>query len=247
MPANVPTSAADRVFPRTAWTLLLAANNPASPETAAAREELCRTYWQPVATFLRALGMSDEDAQDGAQEVLAHMFARDGLQNLDRERGRMRHYLKAAARHYRFNHHRNATTQSRGGGVATESLEEITEQQHHAQEVVSDSAFDRAWAVTLCDRAMRELEASYTRRRKSDLFAALKPTLLLSDEVQPYARIGSLFGVTEAQIRIEVHRLRRRLAGQLRTEVAATLGPQATASEIEDETRYLITTLAHEG
>ena len=247
MPALVTSSTADRVFPRTAWTLLLAANDPSAPETAAAREELCRTYWRPVATFLRALGLSEEDAQDGAQEVLAQLFARDGVLQLDRERGRMRHYLKAAARHYRFNHHRNATTQSRGGGVASQSLDELTEQPHHAQEAASDSAFDHAWAVTLCDRAMRELEASYTRRRKGDLFAALKPTLLLSDEVQPYARIGSLFGVTEAQIRIEVHRLRRRLAGQLRTEVAATLGPRTTAAEIEDETRYLITTLAHEG
>lgn len=247
MPASAPSSTADRVFPRTAWTLLLAANDPSAPDTIAAREELCRTYWRPVATFLRALGMSEEDAQDGAQEVLAHLFARDGSLTLDRERGRMRHYLKAAARHYRLNHHRHATTQSRGGGVAAQSLDEITDQPHHTQEAASDSAFDHAWAVTLCDRAMRELEASYTRRRKGDLFVALKPTLLLSDEVQPYARIGSLFGVTEAQIRIEVHRLRRRLAGQLRTEVAATLGPQTTAAEIEDETRYLITTLAHEG
>lgn len=247
MPSDAPTSAADRVFPRTAWTLLLAAGNPAAPETAAAREELCRTYWQPVATFLRALGMSDADAQDGAQEVLAHMFARDGLLNLDRERGRMRHYLKSAARHYRLNHHRNSTTQSRGGGATTISLDELSEQQHQTQEATSDSAFDRAWAVTLCDRAMRELEASYTRRRKGELFAALKPTLLLSDEVQPYARLGSIFSVTEAQIRIEVYRLRRRLAGQLRAEVSATLGPQATAADIEDETRYLITTLAHEG
>ena len=247
MPINAPSSSADRVFPRTAWTLLLAANDPSAPETAAAREELCRTYWRPVATFLRALGMSAEDAQDGAQEVLAQMFARDGSLALDRDHGRMRHYLKAAARHYRFNHHRNATTQSRGGGVPAQSLDEITEQQHHSQQAASDSAFDHAWAVTLCDRAMRELEASYSRRRKGELFAALKPTLLLSDEMQPYARIGSLFGVTEAQIRIEVHRLRRRLAGQLRAEVATTLGPQVSAAEIEDEVRYLITTLAHEG
>lgn len=247
MPANVPSSTADRVFPRTAWTLLLAANDPSSSDTHAAREELCRTYWRPVATFLRALGMSDEDAQDGAQEVLAQMFARDAALTLDRERGRMRHYLKAAARHYRFNHYRNTTTQSRGGGAPQMPLDEISDQQHHSQEATSDSAFDHAWAVTLCDRALGALEASYTRRRKGELFAALKPTLLMSDEVQPYARIGALFGVTEAQIRIEVHRLRRRLAGQLRTEVAATLGPQATVAEIEDETRYLITTLAHEG
>ncbi|MGV3662802.1 MAG: RNA polymerase sigma factor [Prosthecobacter sp.] len=237
----------DREFPPTAWTVLLAARDHTAPETQAAREELCRAYWRPLARFMTALGMSETDAQDGAQEVLTQLFARDSLMHLDRERGRMRHYLKAAARHYLFNHRRHASTQKRGGGEAPLSLDELHETQHSAQHAAPDSAFDHAWAVALCDRAMTALEASYTRRRKGELFAALKPTLLFTDEVQRHTELGSLFGVTEAQIRLEVHRLRRRLAGLLRSEVAATLGPQATAAEIEEETRYLVQTLAHEG
>ena len=56
-------SADDRHFPPTAWTALLAARDPAAPETAAARDELCRAYWRPVAAFLGALGVSEPDAQ----------------------------------------------------------------------------------------------------------------------------------------------------------------------------------------
>jgi hypothetical protein len=45
---------------------------------------------------------------------------------------------------------------------------------------------------------------------------------------------------------IEVHRLRRRMAERLRTEVAGTLDPGATSAEIDAEMRYLVQALAHE-
>jgi hypothetical protein len=64
--------------------------------------------------------------------------------------------------------------------------------------------------------------------------------------MQPYTQIGSQFGVGEQSIRIEIHRLRRRMAERLRAEVAGTLDPAATSAEIEAELRYLVQALAHE-
>jgi RNA polymerase sigma-70 factor (ECF subfamily) len=225
--------------------MVLAARDPAAPETVAAREELCRAYWQPVVRYLRALGMSTPDSEDGAQEIMAQLFSRDGVRMLDRQRGRLRHYLKSSARHFYLNTRRDAVAKKRGGGEVL-ALEEVPESAQVRQEPEDESAFDKDWAHTLCARAMRSLEESYTRRNKAELFAALKPGLVLNVEVQPYAAIGALYGVTDAQIRIEVHRMRKRLADFLRAEVAGTLGPEAAPKEIEEETRYLVRTLAHE-
>jgi|JI10StandDraft_1071094.scaffolds.fasta_scaffold37908_2 RNA polymerase sigma factor (sigma-70 family) len=232
-------AAADRIFPPTAWTLVLAAT-----EADSAREELCKAYWPPVAKFLRSLGLSEPDAQDGAQEIMAQLMGQGGLSQIDRAKGRLRHYLKAAARHHLFNLHRDANAKKRGGGTATLSLDEV--EQTPAQDAVPDELFDKAWAFTLCERAMQRLEATYAARGKAPLFSALKPALTLGDEVQRYADIGAMFGVNEKQIRIEVHRMRRRLAEFLRSEVAATLAHGTSDSEVEEETRYLIRTLAHE-
>lgn len=226
--------------------MVLTARDPLSPETVAAREHLCRAYWQPVANYLRALGLSVPDSEDGAQEIMSHLFGRDGLQQLDRARGRLRFYLKSAARHFCMNMSRNAAAQKRGGGASTLALDDLPETTHTVHQPEDDSTFDKNWSLILCGRAMKSLEESYARRNKAALLEALKPSLILNMEVQPYAQIGSQFGVAEAQIKIEVHRMRRRLADFLRAEVAATLGADATAAEIEDETRYLVRTLAHE-
>jgi len=232
---------ADRFFPPTAWTLVLEAGG-AAPDHA--REELCKTYWKPVALFLQSLGLSEPDAEDGAQEIMAQVFGSEGLKPFSREQGRMRHYLKSAARHYFFNHRRDANTRKRGGGAPTLSLDEMPPVP--VSESACDALFDKAWALALCERAMSALEASCARRGKGPLFHALKPTLTLGEEVKPYAEIGSLFGVTEQQIRIEVFRLRRRLAEFLRAEVAATMQSGQGAAAVEDETRHLIRALAYE-
>lgn len=245
MPGS-PSDASDRVFPPTAWTIVLVARDSAAPETLAAREELCRTYWRPVASYLCALGMTVPNAEDGAQEVMVNLFSKDGLRQFDRERGRLRHYLKSAARHFLFNQHRAATAQKRGGGNTALPLDELPDSSDTACSPEPDSAFDKEWAITLCNRAMRSLDESYARRNKAELLAALKPGLIFNDGLQPFAQIGLSFGVTEAQIRIEIHRMRRRLAEFLRAEVAGTLGPDATSSEIDEETRYLVKTLAYE-
>lgn len=233
----------DRFFPPTAWTVLLSACDASAPGTASAREELCRAYWRPVAAFLAALGLHEADAQDGAQEIMAQLFSRDGLQNIERERGRLRAYLKSAARHWLFKFRRAAQAQKRGGGSEPLALEAAEET---SGSPAGDHTFDREWALTLCDRALRALEESYTLRGKAAIFASLKPALLLPDELQHSAAAGSLPDVKDSQIRLETHRLRRRLAARLRAEVAATLGPHTGTSEVEAETRYLVAILAHE-
>lgn len=233
-----------RGFPATAWTVLLQAQDPAAPASREATEALCRAYWRPVFHYLRALGLDEGAAEDLAQTVLADFCA--GLDRIDRAHGRLRHFLRAAARHALYNHRRDAAAAKRGNGATPLTLDDVVEAAQPSAEAVANAAFDQPWAWTLFDRALAGLAESYARRGKEELFEALKSALISDDGLQPYAEIGSAFGVGESQIKNEVHRLRRRFAERLRAEVAATLASHTSPAEIEDETRYLVQTLAHE-
>jgi RNA polymerase sigma-70 factor (ECF subfamily) len=241
MPDSAPI--ADRSFPPTAWTVLLSARDPEA--AGAAREEVCRAYWQPVCAYLRSLGLDHAQAQDVTQTVLAS-FCHDGwIERVDRAKGRLRHFFKAAARHAVANHFRDAKRRKRGNGAVALSVDDMTDAELPRAEAPDDAEFDRHWAWTIFERAISALAESYAARGKAELFAALKPALISEDALQPYAQIGSEFGVGEQQIRIEVHRLRRRMAERLRAEVTATLGPAATPAEIDTELRYLVEVLCH--
>ncbi|MBL9115252.1 MAG: sigma-70 family RNA polymerase sigma factor [Verrucomicrobiaceae bacterium] len=236
----------DRSFPPTAWTVLLAARDPSSATAREAREAVCKAYWQPVCSYLKTLGMDAGYAEDLTQSILAN-FCTDGwIETVDRAQGRLRHFFKAAARNALANHFRDQSRQKRGGGVGVLSTDQLHDDQAPVSDMATDEAFDQHWAWTLFQRSMTALAESYASRGKGELFAALKPALISPDEMQPSVQIGSQFGVGEQQIRIEVHRLRRRMADRLRAEVAATLGPAATSAEIDAELRYLVQSLAHE-
>jgi len=236
----------DRAFPPTAWTVLLTARDAGAPAVEAARETLCRAYWRPVADYMQALGLSREQAEDGAQEMIAGLCRDGALAQIDPAKGRLRHFLKASARHLVFNFRRSESTHKRGNGAAPLSLDELPEAALPASGGQTDAVFDQRWAWALFEQAMSALEESYAQRGKGALLAALKPALISADGLQPYDAIGSSLGVGESQIKLEVHRLRRRFAERLRTAVAATLGPDAAAAEIDEEARYLVQTLAYE-
>lgn len=226
--------------------MLLTARDPASAMAKQAREEVCAAYWRPVCSYLESLGLEHGTAEDVTQNILAH-FCNDGwIETVDRASGRLRHFFKATARNALANHFRDIKRQKRGGGATALSTDELTDAQMPRMDASTDENFDQHWAWTVFERAVSTLAESYTQRGKADLFAALKPALISAEELKPYAEIGSQFGVGEQQIRIEVHRLRRRMAERLRAEVAATLGPAATSAEIEAELRYLVQALAHE-
>lgn len=235
-----------RGFPATLWTVLQAARDPGHPDSGAARETLCSLYWRPVRDYLATLGLPREDAEDGAQRVLADFCSDGSLERMDRSRGRLRHHFKAAARHALYNFRRASQAQRRGGGEGPLPLDEVPDSAVPCSEAAPDAAFDHAWAWSLFHRAMGTIEESYALRGKAALLAALKSALLPSDEIRSYAAIGSETGVSEAQIQIEVHRLRRRFAGRLRTEVAGTLAPGASPLDVEDELRQLMKALCHE-
>lgn len=224
---------------------MLTAQDVQAPEARLAREEVCRIYWAPVYSYFRALGSGREDALDLTQELLADFCDGGGLERVHPDTGSLRSYLKATARHRLVNLRRDASAKKRGGGQFVLSLDEVEESNVPADAAMADAYYDRQWALTIFQRAMEALAAGYVARGKAELFTAIKPGLISPEALQPYAEIGAELGVGEAQIKLEVHRARKRLAEGLRRETAATLGPDADPAEAETELRYLLRVLAH--
>jgi len=236
-----PTTAGRVSFPDTAWTRVLAGRCGDATQTSRALEDLCRQYWPAIYSYLRALGQTKEEAEDAAQEFVAAFILGEPLHRADPERGRLRSYMKQSIRNFLAKRIRDAVRLKRGGGAEHTSLDNTAAEP--ATGSPPDQAYDREWAFTVMEHAITSLRENYTARGKAALFDLLKPALAGVEPLQPYAVIGLSAGVSEAQIKLEVHRARRRLADVLRREVAATV---ATEAAVEEELRYLLTVLSHE-
>lgn len=209
----------------------------------AALEELCKGYWPAIYTYLRALGCDREEALDETQEFMTNFIQGGGLHNVSPERGRLRSYLRQSLRNHLTTVRRDAARQKRGGGKIFVSLDDAEVFDVPSEPDAADQWFDRRWAWSLVHRAMSRLQERYDRRNRSVVFNALKEGLVCPDMLKPYVEIGESLRMTENQVKLEVHRARRRFAEELRTEVAATLAPE---NDTDEELRYLMSVLSFE-
>ena len=61
-------------FTTTHWSLVLAAGDSRSPQSAEALESLCRAYWFPLYAYVRRQGSPPEEAKDLTQEFFARLL-----------------------------------------------------------------------------------------------------------------------------------------------------------------------------
>lgn len=235
------TSDGPGLFPPTAWSRIVAAAASGEPEKArAAMSEVCARYWQPARKFLRSLGAGEQDAEDLVQEFFSKWATPENMARLDPDKGRLRSFLKQSLRRYFVNAWRHTQRQRRGGGVAMVALEDAGELTASAE--ASDALYDREWAAAVLAAVFARLRAGYESRGKAALFDLLRPGLPGGIGLQPLASIAVSAGVSEPQIKLDVHRLRRRFGEMLREEVAATL---AQPEELDDELRHLLHVMSH--
>src|SRR5271155_3348407 len=116
MSSLASSSEAPQSFPHTRWSLVLAATQKNSPDSAAALESLCRAYWYPLYAHVRRCGQSPHDAQDLTQEFFCRLLEKRWLDAADRERGKLRTFLIVALKNFMSKEWRRASAQRRGGG-----------------------------------------------------------------------------------------------------------------------------------
>jgi len=231
------------VFNTTHWSVVLAASEAASPAAQQALEQLCRTYWYPLYAYARRQGHPPEDAQDLTQAFFARFLEKNYVRLADRQRGRFRSFLLIALKRFLVEEWKRAGRQKRGGLESFVSLDDPQAEFRYAAEPGNEESpdvlFAKRWAATLLEQTLGKLRAEFAGTGKPQLFEKMK-RIVWGEQEESYAKSGEELGMSEAALKVAVHRFRRRYGELLRAEVARTV---STPAEIEEELRYLISAL----
>ena len=233
-------------FPATHWSVVLEAQGE-SPAAEEALEKLCRTYWQPIYSFVRRQGIRPEEAEDLTQGFFALLLERRDLDSVRKEKGRLRSYLLASLKHFTADRWRREMAIKRGRRQRLIPLEELRANERvdpvfasAADTLSADQLYDRRWALALMEQVLRRLKDEYRATGNGALFDWLKQLLPDEPGAPSRAEIAAKLGMTENALRQTFHRFRHRYQVLLREEIGHTV---VTASEIEDELRHLIAVL----
>jgi RNA polymerase sigma-70 factor (ECF subfamily) len=235
---GVPDSRA--VFLTTHWSLVLAAKGSGSNASGPALEALCQTYWYPLYAYLRRQGRSAHDAQDLTQGFFARLLEKDYLQMAGQEKGKFRTFLLVALQRFVANEWDREHALKRGGHAPVISIDQELAESRFGSEPAHnfrpDILFDRQWAMTLLERAITRLREEYVASGRAALFEHLQSCLAREETALPYVEIAVRLGLTEAAVKMAVHRLRARYREIVREEISHTV---CTAGQIEEEIQHL--------
>ena len=224
-------------FTTTHWSVVLSAGQRQSSE---ALEALCRTYWYPVYAYIRRKGLATEDAKDATQGFFVTLLERQSLQSASPDKGRFRSYLMSAVNYFLADEHAKAMTQRRGEGRMPVELDALEAEERYRLEPgvlpSPEHLYDRRWAMTILERALKRLAEEYRETQRAALFEAIQGFLTSDPPSASYAQIASRLDMKEGALKTTVHRLRRRYREFCREEVAQTV---ADPMEIDAELRYL--------
>jgi RNA polymerase sigma-70 factor (ECF subfamily) len=231
-------------FRTTSWTMVSAASGDSSSDARDALARLCQIYWHPVYAFIRRRGYDRDQAEDLTQGFFARLLEKHYLLDADRERGKFRSFLLTAVKHFLANEWDRSQTLKRGGGQTAVSIDLIEAERWYEPATVEASTperlFERRWALSLLEQVMAKLRAEFHDAGRAEQFDTLAGFLNREADGERYQAIAARLGVTPGALRMSVHRLRRRYRELLRTEIAGTV---TEADEIDDEIRFLLTTL----
>lgn len=227
-------------FQTTRWSLVLRARSDVTEEAGRALNELCAAYWYPVYAYLRRTSASAEDAEDLTQAYFANLLRRGYLDRADRDKGRLRAFILADLKFFRSNENARQRSAKRGGGRVIESLDQaLAEKRYHVEPLdrnSPDQLFDRAWATTLLTRVREELRRQFAARGQERLFEVLQQFLAWNAGEQSYAEAAEALGRSVSDIKVSVHRMRKRFRALLEAEVANTV---AFKDDVAEEIRSL--------
>lgn len=213
----------------TAWSVV----NGAQGGGAQAREcleRLIATYWKPAYYYARRRGMDHHAASDCIQEFFARMLAGDWLQTVDQERGHFRGWLLTALRRW-VGRSRQATGMDRLTLVNDEVVQAYEQENH---ESAPDELFNRAWAKSCLDEAMRLMQEEQhrgARARQVQVFLAYLQTVAEDAGNVSYDALSEQFHVPVTTITNDLHRARTLFKSYLLRVVQDTVGTDGNAEQ----------------
>jgi RNA polymerase sigma-70 factor (ECF subfamily) len=232
----------DGRFITTEWSVVLAAADSQDPGSREALASLCQTYWYPVYAQIRYRGQDSETARDLTQGFFAELLEKRSLRLADPQRGRFRAFLKTSIDYFLSHERQRAAALKRGGGQSPISLDFDAAEAQYRLEPAGDGApdklFEKRWARATLNRVLERLGQEFEAAGDRDRFRRLAPFLTGSKE--RYKGVASELGVSEAAVKVAVHRLRHRYGHLLRAEVARTVNDP---EEVDAEIKYVFAAL----
>ena len=209
-------------FRTTLWTRLHAAG--AGDESAL--DAFVRRYRPPLVSFLSRRGLSPSAAEDAAQDVFLRLLRRDLLLQADASKGRFRSYLLGIALRVLSEQRRRDRAEKRGGGWDQVPLESVAPASREAE-----AEFEACWLQELMRRALAAVESGSPSLHEMLTYAAqgLGPS-----------EIAAQTGRSPGAVRVALHRARKRLADELKQEVARYCSSEEEfAAEMQAFSRFL--------
>lgn len=228
-------------FNTTHWSVVLAAGRCDMSGSAAALEELCKTYWYPLYAYVRRRGYSPEDAQDLTQEFFARLLAKEYLASAEPQKGKFRSFLLAGLNHLLSDERDKAHALKRGGGVLPVSFDAQTAEARYRLEPVDamtpERLFERSWAAAVLEQAARRLRAEYLAAGQGRLYEQLIEFRQDSDGHRAYEEVSASLGMSISAVKSAIFRFRQRHHHLVREEIARTLNNPV---ELDEEIRHLL-------
>lgn len=229
-------------FPSTEWSNLRTLHEGSTDEARAGLSRLCALYWLPLYCFLRRTGVSPEDAKELVQGFFVHLLEKDVLRGLDEAKGRFRSFLIASLKNFVANERRRTAALKRRPAASLIELDAFQAERMNDRlssgELTPEEEYERNWAVAMIERAVKRLRAEQRSRGDEETFDRISPYVLGGSSLPPYRSMADSLGLSESALKVRVSRLRSRLGGALRDEVARTV---ADPAQVDDELRSLLT------
>ncbi|WP_345735141.1 sigma-70 family RNA polymerase sigma factor [Prosthecobacter algae] len=227
-------------FYTTRWTQVVRAKE-SSHEGREALRDLCDIYYAPVMAYLRRELRDPDAAQELAHEFFAYMLRGEAIRTAEQMRGRFRSYLLGAVKHFLLRQHELEQRLKRGSGVKPVSMDDDAAQSlRDEDQLTPDAAFDRQWALTVLERALKSLKQECDKEERGALFEKLTPWLTGNSDHGDQAALAQSLGMNLNSLKSAVHRLKQSFRMKVREEVASTLEDGA---DVEEEMRVLFAAL----
>lgn len=201
-------------FGNTDWWVVRQAGRPEQPEADPARARLCQAYWKPIFRHVLHAGYSWHDAEDLTQEFFARVLSRNSIHGAVQEKGKFRSFLLTLLKRFLADQLDRERCQKRGGGAAVISLDSGDTEFRCRLEPVDrldpGTLYEREWAESVLREALAQLERECAANGKPRIYQGLK-ALVTGEGEASCAEAAAALHLSESNVRVSVHRLRRRL------------------------------------
>ncbi|HLY75075.1 MAG TPA: sigma-70 family RNA polymerase sigma factor [Planctomycetota bacterium] len=218
-----------RTFGPTAWTVILKARDKKELGV------LVERYWKPCYYYIRRKGHDVEDAKDLTQGFFGDFIERDALARVTKTKGKFRSFLLACLEHYLSNEYDRRKALKRGVKPLSLDFEGAEEMLTRAGEASPERIYQREWAVGLINRSLAALKAEMGPR-----FEALRE-YITAGQPGTLKEVAEKLDLTESNVKVIIHRSRRRYRDLLKEEVARTVERKG---EVDEELQELFAALA---